>query len=148
MPFLAYYELSTGLIQGVWTAALVEHLTPNIDPENATYGYLVVEDETLSAALLQERYWVQDGALAPATEVTLLATPNPFQANGLAECTIRPDPFVACTLLVTALGHESAIEVTSSEDPLILTADVPEAFTVRLAPRAGTWATPVRVEAT
>jgi hypothetical protein len=148
MPFLAYYERSTGLIQGVWTAAAVEHLTPNIDPDNPTHGYLVVEDETLSAALLQERYWVQEGALRPATEVTLLATPNPFVANGLAECTIRPEPFVPCTLLVSVLGRESAVEVTSSDDPLILTADVPEAFTVQLAPRAGTWATPVRVEAT
>jgi hypothetical protein len=148
MPFLAYYERSTGLIQGVWSAVLEEHLVPNIDPDNPTHGYLLVDDDTLTAALLQERYWVQQGVLAPSTEVTLLATPNPFQANGTAECAIRPQPFVPCTLLVGQPGHQAAVALATIDDPLILTADVPQTFAVELAPLAGTWATPIRVEAT
>lgn len=148
MPHLAYYDLSTGLIQGIWTAVLEEHLTPNIDADNPTHGYLLVDDDTLSAAILQERYWVNDGVLTPSNEVTLLATPNPFQANGTAECTILPQPFVPCTLLVGQPGEQTAAQLATVDDPLILTADVPQTFAVQLAPLAGTWATPIRVEAT
>jgi hypothetical protein len=147
MPHLAYYERSTGLIQGVWTAAAEEHLTPNIDPDNATHGYLIVEDDTLTAAMLQDRYWVENGALVLATEVTLLATPNPFQANGLAECTILPQPFVPCTLLVGQPGQQTSVVLATVDDPLILTADLPQVFPVQLAPLAGTWAASIFVEA-
>jgi hypothetical protein len=148
MPHLAYYDLSTGLIQGVWTAVLEEHLTPNIDQNNPTHGYLVVNDDTLSAAILQERYWVESGVLTPSNEVTLLATPNPFQANGTAACTILPQPFVPCTLLVEQSGQQTAVQLATVDDPLILTADVPQVFGVQLAPLAGTWASAIRVEAT
>jgi hypothetical protein len=148
MPHLAYYEQSTGLIQGVWSAVLAEHLTPQIETDHPTHAYLLVDDDTLSPALLQERYWVQNGVLTLATERTLLAVPNPFVADGVAECTIRPQPFVPCTLLVEALGTQTAVALTADDDPLLLTAAVPQVFTVALAPLAGSWATPIAVEAT
>jgi hypothetical protein len=147
MPSLVYYDLSTGLIQGVWTAVLEEHLTPNMDANNQTHGYLLVDDDTLTAAVLQERYWVQNGALTPATEVTLVATPNPFQADGVAECRVQPQPFLACTLLVGPLGQQTAVDLTTAADPLILTADTPQGFRIALAPIPGMYAAVVMVEA-
>jgi hypothetical protein len=147
MPYLLAYELTTGLIQGVWSAAATEHLLPNVQEDHPTLGYLVVEDETVSVADLQERYYVLDGVLTLAEELTLQAVPNPFMADGVAECTIGPQPFVPCTLLVGPLGSQTAVALTTSADPLILTADLPQGFPIRLAPLAGYWATGVLVEA-
>jgi hypothetical protein len=148
MPYLLAYQLTTGLIQGVWTAVAVEHLQPNVQEDHPTLGYLLVEDDPLTPAQIQERYYVQDGVLKAAAELTLLAVPNPFVADGVAECVVRPEPFVPCTLLVGPLASQTSVALTVSTDPLILTADTPQAFPIRLAPLAGYWAADILVEAT
>ena len=147
MPSLLAYQRTTGLIQGVWSAAATEHLLPNIDEAHPTLGYLVVEDDSVSVADLQQRYYVQDGALLAAAELVLRAVPNPFVADGVAECLVCPEPFVPCTLLVGPLAAQTPVELTSVEDPLILTSDVPQTFPIRLAPLPGYWATDLLVEA-
>jgi hypothetical protein len=147
MPHLVAYAKDTGLIQGVWSAALAEHLVANIEPAHPTLGYLEVADETLSAAALQERYCVQDGVLHACEELTLVATPNPFVADAVAECVVCPQPFVPCTLLVGPFGQQTEVVLAAADDPLILTADVPQVFAIQLAPLAGYWAAPITIEA-
>jgi hypothetical protein len=61
MPHLAHYDLATGTILGVWTAATLDLISANIRDEDATMGYLVFED--LDPRIVQEQYRVQDGAL-------------------------------------------------------------------------------------
>jgi hypothetical protein len=148
MPYLLAHERTTGLIQGVWSAAATEHLLPNVQEGHPTLDYLVVEEDTVSATQLQERYYVQNDTLVAAQELTLQAVPNPFVADGVAECVVQPEPFVPCTLLVESQGTQTSVPLTDSADPLRLTADTPQRFRIRLAPQAGSWATELFVEAT
>jgi hypothetical protein len=65
MPHLAHYDLATGTIRGVWTAATLDLLNANIRDEDPTVGYLVFTD--LDPGLVQEQYRVEDGALVLQT---------------------------------------------------------------------------------
>lgn len=147
MPHLLSYLRGSGLIQGVWSAAHPDHLRPNIEEGHPTLGYLLLDEPALDAHVLQERHWVRDGVLHACAKVTLVATPNPFVADGAAECVIRPQPFVPCTLLVGPLFAQTAVELTTEDDALILTAATPEVVPIQLAPLAGYWAPPIQVEA-
>lgn len=147
MPHLLAYARDTGLIQGVWTAAHVDHLRPNIEPEHPTLDYLLLTEAIAEARVLQERYWVQGAQLRERLGLTLQAVPNPFPADGLTECLVRVEPFVPCTLLVDGRDDHTTIALATEEEPLILTADLPQRIQIALAPLQGYWAAPLTVEA-
>jgi hypothetical protein len=148
MPHLLAYLRTNGLIQGVWTAAHPDHLRPNIQASHPTLAYLLVAEDVPDVRLLQERHWVHNGVLQVGTEVTLVATPNPFVADGQTACVIRPEPFVPCTLVVGPFGAQREIVLHTVDDPLILTTETPQVVPIQLSPLAGYWATSLTVEAT
>lgn len=148
MPHLLAYIRATGCITGVWSAAAADHLRPQIQESDPTLAYLLLEDELRDVRLLPERHWVAGGVLQACTEVTLVATPNPFPADGQATCVIRPEPFVPCTLLIGSFGQHTEMVLATHDDPLILTSTTPQVVPIALVPLAGYWATPITVEAT
>lgn len=141
MPLLVKYHLTDGLIRGVWSATVVEHLTPQVVEDDPDFGYLIAEGSDQQA--LQVQYLIVDGVLVTKPPVTLTATPNPFAADGEAVCTITVDPFVPCTVLVDTTPYALV-----AEDPaLLLTAEVPAVFTISLSHQAACWGSAIRVEA-
>lgn len=65
---LVRYETATGTISGLWESTDQALLALQIIPDDPTYGYLFVEDETLSATEIQESWQVVDGVLVPKPE--------------------------------------------------------------------------------
>jgi hypothetical protein len=62
---LARYALTTGTISGLWEGTDQATLALQIVQGDPTYGYLFVEDETLTATQIQEDWQVVDGVLVP-----------------------------------------------------------------------------------
>lgn len=145
MPSLAHYDRETGVIRGVWTAAERAVLAAQQRDDDPTQGYVFFDE--IEPGLAQERYEVCEGRVIPRTELTFMADLLTFAADGLTECVIRLVPFVPCTVLVGEFTRETAVVLSQDDEQLVLTADVPEVFTIRLQPQAGYWATPLRVEA-
>jgi hypothetical protein len=140
MAFVARYVRSTGHIDGIWESSTLDLLIAQIVGDDPTYGYLLSTD---AAPTPLDHWWVQDGVLVSATELTITADVATFAADGVESCTLTVTPFVACTLLVNSVPWSLV-----PEDPaLVLTTDVPLVFQVRLAPLAGYWAVEITVEA-
>lgn len=64
---LVSYDRATGTIAGLWQSTDQALLALQMVPDDPTYGYLFVEDQTLSATEIQEHWQVVDGALMPKT---------------------------------------------------------------------------------
>jgi hypothetical protein len=141
MAYLLHYLRSTGTILGVWESNDSALLHANMVEEDALYGYLLSTEGSAPQPVGQ--WWVQDGQLVAATELTIEADAVPIAADGVDACTMTVRPFVPCTLLVS--GEPQALTV--ADPTLVLTSDVPHVFRVSLAPLAGYWATPITVEA-
>ena len=102
---------------------------------------LPVEDPPLASIFEQSR--VVAGELVAKTAMTITATPNPFDADGVAECDVTVSPFVACTLLV----DDTPYALTTGDPTLVLTSDVPATFAISLDWLATHWAPPITVTA-
>jgi hypothetical protein len=142
MPQLVKYLLSTGRIAGVWesnTTALLDGQRDDTDP---TYGYLLLT-ESVPTQELESTWYVLDGVLTAKTTLVLSADPAPFAADGVTVCTVSVSPFVPCTLRVNG----TPLDVSAGDEVVTLTADVPETFTVTLAPMAAYQAAPLTIEA-
>jgi hypothetical protein len=146
MPHLAQYDRTTGAIVSVWSAAEHALLLAQVQAEDVNSGYLLCGDE-VPVRLLEERYEVREGQLAPRQELQLVAAPATFAADGRAECVVQTEPFVPCTLVVELWGREEQVTLREGDAQLILTADTPQFLGLRVAPLPGYWAAPIRVEA-
>ena len=147
MGLLLKYALSDGLITGLWNSNTPALLEAQRIPGDPTYGYAAVSDRSplgqLGPEVIQERWAVPAGVPTPKATHTLTASPNPFDADGVAVCSITLSPFVACTLLVNGTPYA----LTTGDQTLALTSDTPLLFRVVLAPLASAWAPPITVEA-
>jgi hypothetical protein len=143
MSRLLRYRVSDGAITGCWEG-IPAYLEAQVDTSDPTVGYFddVVADIPLPELFEQWRI-VEEVVTAKAT-VTILASPNPFAANGTAVCLVTVQPFVPCTLLVNG----TPVALTLEDTTLELTSDVPATFQLALASMATHWALPLSVEAT
>jgi hypothetical protein len=123
---------------------LADYFAAQIVEDDPVYGYLEDVVDEVSAPELFERWYIVDEVLTEKTELTITAAPTPFDADGIEECLITVDPFVACTLLVNG----EPVVLTTGDDTLELTSDVPATFTIVLQPMATYWASAITVEAT
>jgi hypothetical protein len=140
MAYLVRYFSDSGQIDGVYQSDIPDLLAAQRVAEPGI-AYLLT-DEAIPL-LDQERLEVREEAVVARTEVQFMASPSPFAADGVTECTLRLEPFVPCTLDIN--GQQL---VLTAEDPeVILTADSPQVLTVRLLPTPGYWAAPLTVEA-
>jgi hypothetical protein len=139
---LVRYHLSTGVLAGIYEANTEVLLTVQIVPEDPTWGFLFPEDEI--PVDQQDRWEVIDSLLTAKQEVRISAIPASFAANGVATCQITVEPLVDCTLLLNA----EAVDITTGDPNVLLTADSPQQFVITLQPMMGYWATPVTVVAT
>jgi hypothetical protein len=146
MPHLAQYDRATGAIVSVWSAAEHALLLAQVQAEDVTHGYLLCEDE-VPGRLLEERYEVREERLVPRQELQLVADPATFAADGRAECVVRTEPFVPCTVVVELWGREERVTLREDDAQLILTADTPQFLGLRVQSLPGYWAAPIRVEA-
>jgi hypothetical protein len=146
MPHLVQYDRTTGAIVCVWSAAEDALLLAQTPAEDGTFAVLLCETD-VSPFLLQERYEVREAQLVLRTELRLVADPLTFAADGRAECVVRTEPSVPCTLLVEVGGRERAVPLVEGDAQLILTADTPQVLGLRVQPLPGYWATPLTVEA-
>lgn len=142
MDTLLRYQLTDGLVVGVWQGTHEELLTAQVVPDDPTHGYLRMTTEESPQALM-EGWYVQEGALVPKAVLTVHALPNPFTADGVTMCHITVTPFVSCTLVVDGQQHA----LTEADDVLELTADIPHVFQVSLLPMGAYRADPLHVEA-
>lgn len=135
MPMAVLYDLTTGRIQGVLTAS--SDTTMALQQPPAGQGLLPVMSALPD---LEDRYVVSQGELIAKTVVSLTATPSPFVADGVSECSITVEPFVPCTLRL----NQTMSEILSAEDPtLLLTADMPNFFTLTMDWHPTHWAAPL-----
>jgi len=141
MPLLKY-GLDTGAIAAVIQGSSLALTQAQMVPEDATYGYLLTEDEH-DPRTWQEQYAIVDGDVSPKTALTITATPNPFAADGVGTCAITVTPFQACTLLVNGTPYT----LVEEDATVLLTSDVPATFAVSLAADVTAWALPLTVEA-
>jgi hypothetical protein len=142
MAQLLKYTLSDGQVVGCFTSDHQEMLAAQVVIDDPVYGYILTDPEI--PAEEQTHHDVVEEAIVAKLPVVLTATPNPFTADGVAECTITADPFVPCWLRVNT---EEPVELTYDDPTLALTADVPALFTVTMVPRPGYWADTLIVEA-
>ena len=145
MVLIKYGLADEGRIAGVWNAATEDLLLPNIVTDDPIYGYLLT-DAITEPRHAGARYRVDPvtETLEEKTEVTIVAVPATFAADGVTECLLTVDPFVPCTLLVNMTP-----QVLTAEDPVLtLTSMDPARFFVTLDESLIThWALPVSVEA-
>lgn len=141
MPLLAQYQRSDGLIRGVWSANNTQTLQAQIVEDDPVLGYLLLADQDV--LVLQEQYLVIDGHLAAKPHVLLSAFPTPFPADGTTACSVTVTPFVSCTLLVGTTPYALVPE----DRHLLVTAEVPTVFPIRLAHQAACWGAAITAEA-
>jgi hypothetical protein len=141
MTMLARYRLDTGLIMAVWESSTHALLEANVVPDDATYGYVYTEDGTPGE--VQERWTVVDGELIEKAVLVITATATPFDADGVAVCSITVDPFVECTLELNGTPYA----LTTGDPAIALTSEVPAVFRCTLPLMAGYWAAPITAEA-
>ena len=142
---LLKYARATGAILAIYESDQEALLALQVAPDDPDYGGYVAGEVFLPEH--QGRYEVQAGVLVARTALQLVADRLTFPANGTAECRITVEPFVACTLHVQDVTGTVAVALTQALDPLILTADVAQPFTITLAALPGYWAMPLTVEA-
>ena len=143
MPTLLKYSLGDGQITGLWRSDSQPLLAAQIVADDPDFGYLL-SDLLQGATDLQDRYYVIGGSVFAKTEVTLTATPSPFAADGVTECTVSVTPFIECTLRVNGTSHA----LTVGDETLVITTDTPQTFTITLEPMGAYWAAPITAEAT
>jgi len=143
MATLLKYSLTDGQIAGLWRADSEALLSAQIVEDDPDFGYLL-SDLLQGATDLQDRYYVIGGAVFAKTELTLSATPSPFAADGVTECTVSVTPFVECTLRVNGTSHA----LTVGDETLVITTDTPQTFTITLEPMGAYWAAGITAEAT
>jgi hypothetical protein len=97
--------------------------------------------ETALAPMDLDHYAVIAGELTAKTASAITASPNPFTADGVTECSITLDPFAACTLVVNGTTYA----LTDEDQTLVLTSDVPATFLVELEWLRTHWADPITV---
>jgi len=141
MAMLVKYVKETGLIRGAFMSDKVSLLERQQQADADTYGYLLLNTELEVDTL--DHYEIRGGELRPKTQLLLTASANPWPADGTTETTITVSPFVAVTLEVEG----QKVELTSAEDPLVLTVDVPQTLLIRLKPMRGYWAEPLTLHA-
>lgn len=142
MQLLLQYAKADGRIMGVWQAIPETMLPEHVTDGTEIYAFALTETELSPIVVLNDYAWV-DGALVPKEPLELVATPNPFQANGDTECQITVAPFTPCTLLVN--GQPYAL--TDEDRTLLLTSTRAQPFDVRLEPVGRYKAEALRVEA-
>jgi hypothetical protein len=133
------YTTATGQPWQHFTASSEALLTAQVAPSG--FAFAAVPSGLTAVTLPQ--YVYSGDAFAPLTPVTITATPNPFAADGVTECTVTLDPFVAGTLLVGTTPYV----LTSGDPTLVLTSDVPTTFAVRLAWNPTQYADPILIMA-
>jgi hypothetical protein len=143
MTRLLQYRLSDGSIYGMYEG-LAEYFAAQIVEDDPVYGYLEDVVAAIPMPVLFEQWYIVEEVLTAKAALTITATPTPFDADGVAECLITVDPFVECTLVV----NETLVALTTGDDTLALTSDVPATFTIALQPMATHWAAAITVEAT
>lgn len=143
MAVMVKYHRQTGAIVGVWESTVATLLAAQEDPSDPVHGYQLVETALTASDLLDGAY-MQEQVLTAKTHLTLEAVPNPFPGDGRTRCAVTVVPFVPCVLLVDSTPYSLVPE----DATLLLTADVPHVFDIRLAPLAAYRAIPIQVEAT
>lgn len=143
MSILAKYVLTTGAIRGVWVGSPISLLTAQIVIDDPDYGYLASES-ALPPEVLQQQWEVVSGVLT--AKDTLVLTPDvlTFDSDGIDACTVSVVPFVECSVTVNS---GSPVALTTGDEELVITSDVPSSFTIALVPMTGYWAESVTVEA-
>lgn len=141
MLHVVFYDKATNLLLGTRRSS---SLTDASVLETETRGALVVPGGHPVFQHGETRYRLYAGRIEPKIVLTFSATPNPFDADGVAECLITLDPPEELTVLV---GTEPVI-LSPADPEIILTADTPQHFTISLALHPVYWADPLIVEAT
>jgi hypothetical protein len=90
-------------------------------------------------------YRLVEDRIEPKVVLVFSATPSPFEADGVAECTIRLTPAPVAPLLVQ-VGDET-LEVTPEDPDILLTADTPQVIPISLVLDLVYWAAPITAEA-
>jgi hypothetical protein len=143
MILLLKYAYTTGAIRGGWVGSPASLLEAQIVVDDPGFGYLLSESD-VPAEVLQQQWEVVSGVLT--AKVALVLTPDvlTFAADGVATCTVSVVPFVACAVTV---NNGSPMALTTGDETLVLTSDVPASFEVALVPMAGFWAESITLEA-
>ena len=144
---LVQYVLSDGHIRSAWESSNPALLEAQRVVEDPLYGYVALDAEHPQVATpfetLAAEWQIVDEVVTAKTLLTITATPNPFDADGVTVCVITVDPFVACTVRVDGTPYALTIE-----DPALeLTSDVPRLFHVQLESMATHYADAITVEA-
>lgn len=141
MPQLIQYRVADGMIISICESYSLELLAQNRHEEDPAYAYL--ERQEHLPLMEQERYEIRDGAVHAKQQIAIEADPLTFHADGIDECLVTVEPWHPCVLLVNGVAYP----LTEDEPMLLITSDVPQTFTIVLAPMAGFWALPLQVEA-
>jgi hypothetical protein len=141
MAQLLQYRLSDGRIWGIYTSNTQALLEAQIVAGDPTYGYLFPVSPI--EVRRQGYYEVISNVVVLKTTFRITASPSPFVADGVKECSITVSPFVECSITVN--GTSTAL--TTGDQTLLLTADTPQSFRVALVVMPGYVAEDILIEA-
>lgn len=140
---LIKYQRPTGAIVTIWQSNTRALLEGHVAAGEADAGYLWREEDTVAASELVERWRVQEEALVEKTQVTLIAEPETFVADGEEICLVGVTPPTVCTVHI----NRTAYALTADDPVVMLTSTTPQTFVVELAAHPTVWALPVMVSA-
>jgi len=133
------YDTATGRPLQYMTASAESLLLAQIPPS----GQALLPLDVVPTLETFERMVLVQGELIAKTAAMLTASPNPFPADGVTECTVTLVPFVPCTLRVNG----TAYDLTPADPTLVLTSDAAMTFTITLDWLPTHWAAPLTVVA-
>lgn len=140
---LIKYRRRDGQIEAIWTSNSRDLLAGHVAETDEEAGYLFREEETVGVSELVERWSVQEGQLREKVQVTLIAEPETFVADGDEICLIGVLPATSCTILIN--GEPYAL--TADEPCVTLTSPTPQTFAVQIQSHPAVWALPITVTA-